>query len=72
MKKLITKSFRHKGSIRFERFAARIYDKRQILANGLNAKTNFDYTKGELEKMLVNEDDLIEYELLKQEELQEI
>ena len=64
--------FKHRGSIKVERFAARIYDKRQILAHGLFAKTNFNYTKSELTKMLVDDDDLIEYELLKEEELNNI
>ena len=65
---LAEKKFRHRGSIRFERCAARIYDKRAILASGLSAKTNFSYTKAALDKMLVDEEDLIEYELLKDEE----
>ena len=65
---LVEKKFRHRGSIKFERSAARIYDKRTILANGLAAKTNFSYTKAALEKMLVDEEDLIEYEILKDEE----
>jgi len=47
--------------------AARIYDKRAILANGLRAKTNFNYTKKQLDKLLANEEDLQEYELLKEE-----
>ena len=36
--------------------------------NGLNSKTNFDYTKRTLEKLLVDEEDLIEYEILRDEE----
>ena len=42
---LAEKKFRHRGSIKFERCAARIYDKRAVLANGLSAKTNFSYSK---------------------------
>ena len=33
------------GKIETERLAARVYDKRSILENGLKAKTNFNYTK---------------------------
>ena len=66
------KKFRHRGSIRFERSAAKIYDKRTILANGLTAKTNFNYSKAALERMLIDEEDLIEYEILKDEEHDQI
>ena len=62
------KKFQHRGSIRFERCAAKIYDKRAILVNGLTAKTNFSYSKAALERMLIDEEDLIEYEILKDEE----
>ena len=65
---IVEKKFGHRGSIRVERCAAKIYDKRTILTNGLDAKTNFTYTKAALEKMLVDEDDLIEYEILRDEE----
>ena len=62
------RKFRHRGSIKFEHAAARIYDKRAILLNGMAAKTNFSYTKARLERMLVNDEDLIEYEILKEDE----
>ena len=51
---LAEKKFRHRGSIKFERCAARIYDKRAILANGLSAKTNYNYTKAAIERMLAD------------------
>ena len=69
---LSEKKYKHKGSLKFESSAARIYDKRAILASGIHAKTNFSYTKKHLEKMLVDEDDLIEYEILRDEELGQI
>ena len=65
---LTERRFKHQGSIRFERSAAKISDKRAILLNGLVAKTNFSYTKSALEKMLVDEEDLIEYEILRDED----
>ena len=58
---------KHRGQITYVRCAARIYDKRTIIANGITAKTNFSYTKRQLEKLLVDKDDLYEYELVKEE-----
>ena len=43
-----------------ERLAARIYDKGAIIELGLKAKTNFNYTKMQLEKILRGEDELDE------------
>ena len=65
---LTEKKYKHSGSLRFETSAARIYDKRVILENGIHAKTNFCYTKKHLEKLLADEDDLIEYEIIRDEE----
>lgn len=45
------KTFR--GGINTELEAARIYDEMAIRANGTKAKTNFNYTKAELE-VIVN------------------
>ena len=68
---VVKQKIRHRGQIRYERNAARIYDKRAIMANGLNAKTNFSYTKKQLDGILVDEDDLLEYELMREEGLEE-
>lgn len=63
----------HVGQILNEKVAAKIYDKRIILQQGLKAKTNFSYTKRQLEKMLMDDEDLIEYELVRDEpELEDI
>ena len=43
------------GQIPSELLAARIYDKRTILNNGLKAKTNFNYTKKQLDRLLLND-----------------
>ena len=51
------------GQVPKEILAARIYDKRAIQVNGLKAKTNFNYTKKQLERMLQNEDDVRESEI---------
>ena len=59
-------TFRHRGAIQSEVNAAKIYDKRAILAKGLHAKTNFNYSKNHLERILVDDDDLVEYELNKE------
>ena len=37
--------------------AARIYDKNVIFNHGLKAKTNFNYTKRQLHRLLQREDD---------------
>lgn len=42
-----------------------MYDKRSILAKGLKAKTNFDYTKKQLERLLQNKNDLCSSDLNK-------
>lgn len=54
---------KYKGQIRTERLAARIYDKRAICAHGLRAKTNFSYTKQQLQRILVSTGDLTEEDL---------
>lgn len=49
------------GSITSESKAARIYDRHAIMTHGLRAKTNYSYTKTEIEQILVNEkDDIFE------------
>jgi len=49
------------GSITTELKAARIYDRHAILTHGLRAKTNFSYTKSEIDQILSNEkDDIFE------------
>jgi len=58
---------KYKGQIPTERLAARIYDKRAIYAQGLNAKTNFNYTKKQLQRILLHDEDLTEEELLQSE-----
>ena len=55
------------GQIRSENLAARIYDKRAIMTNGLKAKTNFDYTKRQLRKLLQNDEDVHEADLSEDE-----
>ena len=40
------------GQIESEALAACIYDKRVIISNGLKAKTNFNYSKRQLERLL--------------------
>jgi hypothetical protein len=42
------------GSANTEEEAAMIYDRKAILTNGLKAKTNFPYTKREIEFILDN------------------
>ena len=46
-----------------ERLASRIYDKQAILCYGLKAKTNFSYTKAQLERILSHYADLVEEDL---------
>ena len=43
---------RYIGSSTSEEEAARIYDKKAIILNGLKAKTNFSYTKQEVEDII--------------------
>ena len=57
----------HRGQIFSERRAAQIYDKRTILTKGLNARTNFNYTKKQIEGLLDHDDDSNEPELLRKE-----
>lgn len=61
---------KYKGQIRTQRLAARIYDKRAIYAHGLRAKTNFNYTRGQLSRIVAHRYDLNE-EDLNAEELDE-
>lgn len=44
------------GSIDTEAKAARIYDAHAILAHGLKAKTNFSYSKFQIEKIIEGEE----------------
>ena len=46
---------RYVGSSQSEEEAARLYDKKSIASNGLAAKTNFSYTKAEIEAILKDE-----------------
>ena len=63
MQVLLNLKKKYKGQIKSERLAARIYDKRAIFAHGLHAKTNFSYTKEQLQRLLQNKEDLQEEEL---------
>ena len=45
------------GCIPSESLAARIYDKRTIILKGFSAKTNFNYTKRQLAKILSKKDE---------------
>lgn len=47
-----TLSKRYIGSANSEEEAARLYDRKAILTNGLKAKTNFSYTKTQIEQIL--------------------
>ena len=67
MQVLLNLKKKYKGQIRTERLAARIYDKRAICAHGIKAKTNFSYTKKQLERILASREDLIEQDLLPSE-----
>lgn len=49
--------------------AARIYDKRVIIGSGFRAKTNYNYTKRQLDHLLQNTYDLEEFELTEQDSL---
>lgn len=49
---MIKKKKKYMGSYSKEEEAARIYDKIALLYHGTKAKTNFDYTKEEIEKIL--------------------
>ena len=48
------------GKLNSEYKAARIYDKRAILNDGIMAKTNFNYTKRQLENLLQDLSDISE------------
>ena len=52
---------RYLGSISSEQAAAKLYDYYAILTHGLNAKTNFSYTKLEVQNLVenYNEDDIL-------------
>ena len=65
MRDFSNKQKNHRGQIYHERCAARIYDKRAIMANGLKAKTNYSYTKKQLVDLLQDLDDLAELELIR-------
>jgi hypothetical protein len=47
------------GSINTEERAARIYDRHAIITHGLRAKTNFNYTKGDIKDILDREDEIV-------------
>ena len=52
---------RYIGSISSEQAAAKLYDYYAILTHGLNAKTNFSYTKAQVQNFVLkfNEDDIL-------------
>ena len=52
MQVLTNKEKKYIGQISTEQVAARMYDRSAIFANGLQAKTNFNYTKRQLENLL--------------------
>ena len=52
----------HIGQIESEALAARIYDKRVIIGNGLKAKTNFNYSKRQLERLLSDDSETTQTE----------
>ena len=56
------------GQIERERLAARIYDKRIILAKGLDAKTNFSYNKRQILRLLRSLDKVREVDFSDQDE----
>jgi hypothetical protein len=47
------------GSITQEARAARIYDRHAILTHGLRAKTNYNYTKGQILALLRQEEEIL-------------
>ena len=57
------KTKKYQGQINREVLAARIYDKRAILAQGCRAKTNFNYTVKQLCRILQNDSDIKESDL---------
>ena len=61
---------KYKGQLRTERLAARVYDKRAIFAYGIKAKTNFNYTKKQLDRIIATNDD-IEEDVLTMSEMEE-
>ncbi len=46
---------RYSGTFPTEKLAAKVYDQKNILCHGLGAKTNFDYTNGDLIKILTDD-----------------
>lgn len=60
-------SKKYQGKLQTEKMAARVYDRRSILTHGLKAKTNFNYTKGQLLRILADPDELIEVSLTREE-----
>lgn len=56
------------GAISSEQRAAKLYDKYAIIIQGLQAKTNYQYTKKEVINLLEEEDEIVtENSLLEQE-----
>jgi hypothetical protein len=49
---MIEKKKTYIGTYRSEEEAARVYDKFTILINGIEAKTNFNYSKSDVEGIL--------------------
>ena len=47
---------RYIGSSSSEQEAAQLYDRKSIASNGLTAKTNFSYTKSQIEDILEAEE----------------
>lgn len=52
---------RYIGSINSEEAAAKIYDHYAIITHGLRAKTNFEYTKAQIQEIMdkFTEEDLL-------------
>lgn len=49
----------YKGGFDNEHDAAKMYDRKSICTFGLKAKTNYDYTKGEVLEILRNDESII-------------
>lgn len=48
------------GAVESEEIAARFYDKYALIIQGFEAKTNFSYTKRELEQLILSRDTPLE------------
>lgn len=56
------------GSITSEERAARIYDRHAILTHGLRAKTNYSYTKAQVQLLLEKEEEILYHDIQNNEE----